>query len=122
MQTEHTLEIFLENKNIENINTFLKGIEEKIYWKYGINLSFSPSRSQPKKGMLHGYLQVSIDKRKICRNAGRKPKKEAITMKEALDMEQNGISKTDIAKMMGVAISTYYKKRKTFLGTESRMM
>lgn len=85
--------------------------------KYGIHITFSPSRNQGRKGLTRYSIVISTNIDAVKRGAGRKPKTAALTMDEATKLEQDGVSKEAIAEMMGISIATYYRRRKLHLSS-----
>ena len=80
--------------------------------KHGVRISYAPSRNQGKKGLVRYSVIIRMEPDLLKRGAGRKAKDCRITMDEALRKEEEGMAKADIAALMGVSLSTYYRKRK----------
>ena len=83
--------------------------------KYGIRLTFGPSRNQGRKAGVRYVLNLAMDPSARTRSAGRKPVCCSITMEEALQMERQGKGKKEIAAEMGISLSSYYRRRSRHL-------
>lgn len=83
--------------------------------KHGIRFSISPSRNQGFTGHVRYTMAVTFDREVIGRGAGRKPKECPLDMEEAIQKESSGIGKREIASLMGISLSTYYRRRRRWL-------
>ena len=116
--TKYSFPVFLEKdfeqkvlREAEIFNEALSG--------HGIRLTFAPSRYQGRKGLTGYSAIISIDPEIAGRGAGRKPLSGAISMEEALRLEEQGDEKAVVAEKMGISIATYYRRRKQYLEDKS---
>lgn len=109
-----TLQVLIEDKDEQDM--LKKEVQlNEVLMKHGIQFSCAPSRNQGRKGLTRYTLSIIFDQETIGRGAGRKPAECVISMEEALQMEEAGEEKKQIAEKMGVSLPTYYRKRKKFL-------
>lgn len=113
-ENSYTLTVILEKDARQRMMQEQEALNEQLR-KYGVRLTFGPSRNQGHKAGLRYVLRLSMDPSVRARGAGRRPAACGITMEEALRMEQQGTGKKEIAAKMGISLSSYYRRRSQHL-------
>lgn len=113
-ENRYFLTVILEKDSEQSMMREQRVLNEQLQ-KYGVRLTFGPSRNQGRKAGLRYVLCLTMDPSFRSRGAGRKPVPGSITMEEALRMEQQGKEKKEIALQMGISLSSYYRRRCQYL-------
>ena len=113
-ENRYSLTVILEKDAERRMMQEAGALNEQLH-RYGIRLTFGPSRNQGNKAGLRYVLHLTMDPSVRARGAGRKPVSGSISMEEALQMEQRGIQKKEIAAQMGISLSSYYRRRCRYL-------
>ena len=111
MITKHQFSVYLpiveEKVTLKKINEF-----NQIINKYGIFLGVCPSRNQDRKAFVHYIIDLNVDYSILSRGAGRPQVASDYTLEEVEKMLQKGMSSEEIADLLHMSLSSFYRRLK----------